>query len=397
MEFLERIIEMTSFGELVSQPEYLLMISLSLLLLYLGIVKKYEPLLLVPIGFGVLIANIPGANLGVVEIKESLGLLEIAKEHGIINLLYYSLIKTGFLPPIIFMGIGALTDFGPMLKNLRLVFFGAAAQFGIFTVLILASWIGFSNQEAAALAIIGGADGPTAIYTAVILAPHLLGPIAIAAYSYMALVPVLIPMVVKLTVSKKELLINMKKQDERYPSSVEIKNMHALKIIFPILMTLMISLIVPSATPLIGFLMFGNLIKEIGVSTVRLSKAASDTILNTSTVFLGLSIGATMTPSSFLNLETIGIIVGGLFAFMISIFSGIMAVKIYNLFTKKKINPLIGATGLSAVPMASRVANELALNEDNSNHIMHYAMASNIAGVIGSAVAAGILITFFHN
>ena len=394
MEFLERIIEMTSFEELIFQPEYLLMISLSLLLLYLGIVKKYEPLLLVPIGFGVLIANIPGANLGVVKIKESLGLLEIAKEHGIINLLYYSLIKTGFLPPIIFMGIGALTDFGPMLKNLRLVFFGAAAQFGIFTVLILASWIGFSNQEAAALAIIGGADGPTAIYTAIILAPHLLGPIAIAAYSYMALVPVLIPMVVKLTVSKKEILINMKKQDEEYPSSVKIKNMNALKIIFPILMTLMISIIVPSATPLIGFLMFGNLIKEIGVSTVRLSKAASDTILNTSTIFLGLSIGATMTPSSFLNLETIGIIVGGLFAFMISIFSGIMAVKIYNLFIKKKINPLIGATGLSAVPMASRVANELALNEDNSNHIMHYAMASNIAGVIGSAVAAGILITF---
>ncbi len=394
MEFLERIIEMTSFEELIFQPEYLLMISLSLLLLYLGIVKKYEPLLLVPIGFGVLIANIPGANLGVVKIEESLGLLEIAKEHGIINLLYYSLITTGFLPPIIFMGIGALTDFGPMLKNLRLVFFGAAAQFGIFTVLILASWIGFSNQEAAALAIIGGADGPTAIYTAIILAPHLLGPIAIAAYSYMALVPVLIPMVVKLTVSKKELLINMKKQDEKYPSSVEIKNMNALKIIFPILMTLMISIIVPSATPLIGFLMFGNLIKEIGVSTVRLSKAASDTILNTSTIFLGLSIGATMTPSSFLNLETIGIIVGGLFAFMISIFSGIMAVKIYNLFIKKKINPLIGATGLSAVPMASRVANELALNEDSSNHIMHYAMASNIAGVIGSAVAAGILITF---
>lgn len=394
MEFLERIIEMTSFEELIFQPEYLLMISLSLFLLYLGIVKKYEPLLLVPIGFGVLIANIPGANLGVVKIEESLGLLEIAKEHGIINLLYYSLIKTGFLPPIIFMGIGALTDFGPMLKNLRLVFFGAAAQFGIFTVLILASCIGFSNQEAAALAIIGGADGPTAIYTAIILAPHLLGPIAIAAYSYMALVPVLIPMVVKLTVSKKELLINMKKQDEKYPSSVEIKNMHVLKIVFPILMTLMISIIVPSATPLIGFLMFGNLIKEIGVSTVRLSKAASDTILNTSTIFLGLSIGATMTPSSFLNLETIGIIVGGLFAFMISIFSGIMAVKIYNLLIKKKINPLIGATGLSAVPMASRVANELALNEDNSNHIMHYAMASNIAGVIGSAVAAGILITF---
>ena len=394
MEFLEKIIDMTSFGELISQPEYLVMLVISILLLYLGIVKKYEPLLLVPIGFGVLIANIPGANLGVVKIEDSIGILEIAEKHGIINLLYYSLIKTGFLPPIIFMGVGALTDFGPMLKNLRLVFFGAAAQFGIFTVLILASLMGFSNQEAASLAIIGGADGPTAIYTAIILAPHLLGPIAIAAYSYMALVPVIIPFVVKLTVSKKELLINMKKQDEKYPNLFEIKNLNAVKILFPIVLTLMISIIVPSSTPLIGFLMFGNLIKEIGVSTLRLSKAASDTILNTSTVFLGISIGATMTPNSFLNIQTIGIIVGGLFAFMISIFSGIIAVKIFNLFVSKKINPLIGATGLSAVPMASRVANELALKEDSSNHIMHYAMASNIAGVIGSAVAAGILITF---
>ncbi len=394
MEFLKKIIDMTSFGELISQPEYLVMLLISILLLYLGIIKKYEPLLLVPIGFGVLIANIPGANLGVVKIEDSIGILEIAEKHGIINLLYYSLIKTGFLPPIIFMGVGALTDFGPMLKNLRLVFFGAAAQFGIFTVLILASLIGFTNQEAASLAIIGGADGPTAIYTAIILAPHLLGPIAIAAYSYMALVPVIIPFVVKLTVSKKELLINMKKQDEQHPNLFQIKNLNAVKILFPIVITLIISIIVPSATPLIGFLMFGNLIKEIGASTLRLSNAASDTILNTSTVFLGISIGATMTPSSFLNLQTIGIIVGGLFAFMISIFSGIFAVKICNLFVTKKINPLIGATGLSAVPMASRVANELALKEDSSNHIMHYAMASNIAGVIGSAVAAGILITF---
>ena len=394
MEFLEKIIDMTSFGELISQPEYLVMLVISILLLYLGIVKKYEPLLLVPIGLGQLIANIPGANLGVVKIEDSIGILEIAEKHGIINLLYYSLIKTGFLPPIIFMGVGALTDFGPMLKNLRLVFFGAAAQFGIFTVLILASLMGFTNQEAASLAIIGGADGPTAIYTAIILAPHLLGPIAIAAYSYMALVPVIIPFVVKLTVSKKELLINMKKQDEQHPNLFQIKNLNAVKILFPIVITLIISIIVPSATPLIGFLMFGNLIKEIGASTLRLSKAASDTILNTSTVFLGISIGATMTPSSFLNIQTIGIIVGGLFAFMISIFSGIFAVKICNLFVNKKINPLIGATGLSAVPMASRVANELALKEDSSNHIMHYAMASNIAGVIGSAVAAGILITF---
>ena len=394
MDFIQKIIDMTSFNELVLEPNYILMIVISVFLLYLGISKKYEPLLLVPIGFGILIANIPGSNLGVVKIDESLGLIEIAQQYGIINFLYYSLIKTGFLPPLIFMGVGALTDFGPMLKNLRLVFFGAAAQIGIFTVLIIASLIGFTNQEAASLAIIGGADGPTAIYTSIVLAPHLLGPIAIAAYSYMALVPVIIPFIVKFTVTKNELLINMKEQDEKSPSSNEIKNLSKIKIIFPIVMTIVVSLIVPSSTPLIGFLMFGNLIKEIGSSTGRLSKAASDNILNTSTIFLGLSIGATMTPASFLNTQTLGIIIGGLFAFVISIIGGILAVKIFNLTTKKKINPLIGATGLSAVPMASRVANEIAIKHDPKNHIMHYAMASNISGVIGSAVAAGVLISF---
>tara|TARA_B100001741_G_scaffold40103_1_gene28489 strand:+ start:3690 stop:4880 length:1191 start_codon:yes stop_codon:yes gene_type:complete len=394
MSFFEKIIDMTSVNELMTEPFYLLMILISIFLLYLGIAKKYEPLLLVPIGFGILISNIPGSNLGVVKVDESLGLLEIAQNYGIINFLYYALIKTGFLPPLIFMGVGALTDFGPMLKNLRLVFFGAAAQIGIFSVLIIASLIGFSNQEAASLAIIGGADGPTAIYTSIVLAPHLLGPIAIAAYSYMALVPVIIPFIVKFTVTKKEILINMKEQDEKFPSSNEIKNLSKIKIIFPIVMTIVVSLIVPSSTPLIGFLMFGNLIKEIGSTTNRLSKAASNNILNTSTIFLGLSIGATMTPDSFLNTQTIGIIVGGLFAFVISIIGGIMAVKIFNLTTKKKINPLIGATGLSAVPMASRVANEIAIKHDPKNHILHYAMASNISGVIGSAVAAGVLISF---
>ena len=394
MDFIQKIIDMTSFNELVLEPNYILMIVISVFLLYLGISKKYEPLLLVPIGFGILIANIPGSNLGVVKIDESLGLIEIAQQYGIINFLYYSLIKTGFLPPLIFMGVGALTDFGPMLKNLRLVFFGAAAQIGIFTVLIIASLIGFTNQEAASLAIIGGADGPTAIYTSIVLAPHLLGPIAIAAYSYMALVPVIIPFIVKFTVTKNELLINMKEQDEKSPSSNEIKNLSRIKIIFPIVMTIVVSLIVPSSTPLIGFLMFGNLIKEIGSSTGRLSKAASDNILNTSTIFLGLSIGATMTPASFLNTQTLGIIIGGLFAFVISIIGGILAVKIFNLTTNKKINPLIGATGLSAVPMASRVANEIAIKHDPKNHIMHYAMASNISGVVGSAVAAGVLISF---
>ena len=394
MDFFQNIFDMTGFGSLLTNPGYILMILIGCILLFLGISKKYEPLLLVPIGFGIIIANIPNSNLGVVPVDPSYGLIQIANEHGIINLLYYSLIKTGFLPPLIFMGIGALTDFGPMLKNLRLVFFGAAAQIGIFSVLIIASFLGFDNNEAAALAIIGGADGPTAIYTSIILAPHLLGPIAIAAYSYMALVPVIIPAVVRLLVSKKELLINMKKQDES-SNNPEIKNLDIIKIIFPILVTIIVSIIVPSSTTLIGFLMFGNLLKEIGSSTIRLSKSVSDNILNSSTLFLGLTIGATMTPQAFLNFETIAIILGGLFAFIISIAGGIIAVKIYNLVNKKKINPLIGATGLSAVPMASRVANEIALKNDPSNHLMNYAMASNISGVIGSAVAAGVLISYF--
>ena len=394
MDFFQNIFDMTGFASLLTNPGYILMILIGCILLFLGISKKYEPLLLVPIGFGIIIANIPNSNLGVVPVASSYSLIQIANEHGIINLLYYSLIKTGFLPPLIFMGIGALTDFGPMLKNLRLVFFGAAAQIGIFSVLIIASFLGFDNNEAAALAIIGGADGPTAIYTSIILAPHLLGPIAIAAYSYMALVPVIIPAVVRLLVSKKELLINMKKQDES-SNNPDIKNLDIIKIIFPILVTIIVSIIVPSSTTLIGFLMFGNLLKEIGSSTIRLSKSVSDNILNSSTLFLGLTIGATMTPQAFLNFETIAIILGGLFAFIISIAGGIIAVKIYNLVNKKKINPLIGATGLSAVPMASRVANEIALKNDPSNHLMNYAMASNISGVIGSAVAAGVLISYF--
>tara|TARA_Y100000768_G_scaffold277677_1_gene213075 strand:+ start:673 stop:1860 length:1188 start_codon:yes stop_codon:yes gene_type:complete len=394
MDFFQNIFDMTGFASLLTNPGYILMILIGCILLFLGISKKYEPLLLVPIGFGIIIANIPNSNLGVVPVDPSYSLIQIANEHGIINLLYYSLIKTGFLPPLIFMGIGALTDFGPMLKNLRLVFFGAAAQIGIFSVLIIASFLGFDNNEAAALAIIGGADGPTAIYTSIILAPHLLGPIAIAAYSYMALVPVIIPAVVRLLVSKKELLINMKKQDES-SNNPDIKNLDIIKIIFPILVTIIVSIIVPSSTTLIGFLMFGNLLKEIGSSTIRLSKSVSDNILNSSTLFLGLTIGATMTPQAFLNFETIAIILGGLFAFIISIAGGIIAVKIYNLVNKKKINPLIGATGLSAVPMASRVANEIALKNDPSNHLMNYAMASNISGVIGSAVAAGVLISYF--
>lgn len=394
MELLQRLYEMTAIGDIISAPESLLMLFISGFLLYLGIVKKYEPLLLVPIAFGMLLANFPGGNMGVVKVPDDMELLEIAKEHGIMNFVYYALIKTGFLPPIIFMGVGALTDFGPMLRNLRLAFFGAAAQIGIFSVLISSVAIGFTLKEAASLGIIGGADGPTAIYTTIKLAPHLLGPIAIAAYSYMALVPVIIPFVVRFTVSTKELQINMKKQDKLYPSNRPIKNLTALKIMFPIVIGSVVGILVPSSVPLVGMLMFGNLVKEVGSITGRLYQAASDTIMNAATVFLGLSVGATMTAYAFLNLQTILIIVGGFIAFAISIMGGIFAVKVYNLFAKKKINPLIGATGLSAVPMASRVANEIAIKYDPSNHLLQYAMASNISGVIGSAVAAGVLISF---
>ena len=398
MEFLSNLLEMTAFAELIAEPAKILMLSLAILLLYLGIFKGYEPLLLIPIGFGVLLANIPGGSMAVMTIAEDeeikkLSLLQLTEKHGIMNLLYYTLIKSGLLPPLIFMGVGAMTDFGPMLRNLKLAFFGAAAQLGIFTVLIGAVLIGFSPQEAGALGIIGGADGPTAIYTSIVLAPHLLGPIAIAAYSYMALVPVIIPLVVKYTVRADELRINMKEQDKLHPNRYEIKNLRRVKVLFPIVLTVLVALIVPSATPLLGLLLFGNLIKEVGSSTNRLFQAASETIMNAATIFLGLTIGATMTATTFLDSQTLLIIAGGFLAFAISIFGGIAAVKIHNLFATKKINPLIGATGLSAVPMASRVANEIALQHDPRNHILQYAMASNIAGVIGSAVAAGVLIS----
>lgn len=394
---------MTAIGEMVNKPSSLIMIAISLLMLFLGIVKRFEPLLLVPIAFGILLANFPtelaSSGMAVVTANEENGiihmtLLEISKEYGIMNMLYYALIKSGLLPPLIFLGVGALTDFGPLLRNLRLAFFGAAAQIGIFSVLIAAVSLGYSLQEAAALGIIGGADGPTAIYTAITLADHLLGPIAIAAYSYMALVPIIIPFVVKFTMTKKELLINMKEQDKKYPPKNKIKNLRTLKILFPIVLGILIFILVPSSIPLVGMLLFGNLIKEIGSDTKRLFTAATDTIMNTATIFLGLLIGATMTADTFLQKDTLLIVLGGFLAFCISIAGGIMAVKIYNLFAKKKINPLIGATGLSAVPMASRVANEIATKHDPSNHLLQYAMSSNISGVIGSAVAAGVLISF---
>ena len=409
LDTLRKLYGMTALSDLIAEPTFLLMYLLAFGLLYLGIVKKYEPLLLIPIAFGVLIANFPGGEMGVIQTDASgmvkladgtlkniweMPLHEIAHEFGIMNYLYYGLIKTGLLPPIIFMGVGAMTDFGPMLRNLKLAIFGAAAQFGIFAVLLVSLALGFTPAEAASLGIIGGADGPTAIFTTIKLAPHLLGPIAIAAYGYMALVPVIIPLVVKLTCTKKELMINMKEQDKLYPDKLNIKNMRAVKIIFPIAVTTIVAIFVPTAVPLVGMLMFGNLIKEIGADTSRLFNVASNGLMNAATIFLGLCVGATMTVDAFLNLQTLGIIVGGFCAFALSIASGILMVKIWNLFSKKKINPLIGATGLSAVPMASRVCNGISTKYDPKNHVLNYCMASNIAGVIGSAVAAGVLISF---
>lgn len=409
IEILQKLYDMTALSNIIASPAYLLMYLLAFVLLYFGIVKKYEPLLLVPIAFGVLIANFPGGDMGIVQASpEGMVLLpdgsyeniwdmplhKIAHDLGIMNYLYYALIKTGLLPPIIFMGVGAMTDFGPMLRNLKLAIFGAAAQLGIFAVLLISLLLGFTPREAASLGIIGGADGPTAIFTTIKLAPHLLGPIAIAAYSYMALVPVIIPLVVKLCCTKKELMINMKEQDKLYPKAHEIKNMRVVKIIFPIAVTTIVAIFVPTAVPLVGMLMFGNLVREIGSDTSRLFEVASNGLMNAATIFLGLCVGATMTVDAFLNLQTLGIIVGGFCAFALSIASGILMVKIWNIFAKKKINPLIGACGLSAVPMASRVANSISTKYDPKNHVLNYCMASNISGVIGSAVAAGVLISF---
>ena len=383
----------TTLGNLVQQSAFFgltwgnyLMVAVALVFLYLAIKKGYEPLLLVPISFGMLLVNLyPDIMLSIEDSNNGVG--------GLLHY-FYLLDEWSILPSLIFLGVGAMTDFGPLIANPKSFLLGAAAQFGIFAAYIMAIFMGFPDKAAAAISIIGGADGPTAIFTTIKLAPHLLGPIAIAAYSYMALVPVIIPLVVKLFCTKKELSINMKEQEKKYPSKTEIKNLRVLKIIFPIVVTTIVALFVPSAVPLIGMLMFGNLVKEIGSNTFRLFDAASNSIMNAATIFLGLSVGATMTAEAFLNWTTIGIVIGGFLAFALSITGGIFFVKLVNLFSKKKINPLIGATGLSAVPMASRVANEIALKYDPKNHVLQYCMASNISGVIGSAVAAGVLISF---
>ncbi len=351
-----------------------LMIAVGFLLLYLAIRKGFEPLLLLPIGFGAVLSNIPVAG--------------ISDEGGILHYLYYG-IKTGVFPLLIFMGVGALTDFGPMLANPRTLLLGAAAQFGIFGTLIGAIAINaipgmdFTLKDAAAIAIIGGADGPTSIYVASKLAPHLLGPIAVASYSYMALVPLIQPPIMRLLTTEKERNIEM----------LQLRTVSKLeKIIFPLMLIFLTALLLPSAAPLIGMFAFGNLMRESGV-VERLSKTAQNELINIVTIFLGLSVGSKLNAEAFLRMETLGILVLGAIAFSLGTATGLLMAKLMNKIGKTPINPLIGAAGVSAVPMAARVANKVGLESNPHNFLLMHAMGPNVAGVIGSAVAAGILLS----
>ncbi len=352
------------------------MIVVGCLLIYLAIVRKFEPLLLLPIGFGGILANIPLAG--------------IAAEGGMLRAVYdFGIVPPGIFPLLIFMGVGAMTDFGPLIANPKTALLGAAAQFGIFFSLIGALYlsgvfesINFSVSDAAAIGIIGGADGPTAIFLAGRLAPDLLGSIAVAAYSYMALVPIIQPPIMRLLTTEQERKIEMKQL--RHVSRVE-------KIIFCLIVMGLCILLLPSATPLIGMLMFGNLLKESGV-VERLSKTASNELINIVTILLGLAVGSKLQADKFLVVETLGILALGLIAFSIGTGSGVLLAKLMNVFSKEKINPLIGAAGVSAVPMAARVVNKVALDENPHNFLLMHAMGPNVAGVIGSAVAAGVLL-----
>jgi len=357
-------------------PEQVMMIAVGLLLLYLAIYRKFEPLLLLPIGFGGILSNIPG--------------VDIAVGQGILHQFYVAGIETGIFPLLIFMGVGAMTDFGPLLANPKTLFLGAAAQFGIFATLLGAlgltelGWMDFSVREAAAIGIIGGADGPTAIYVAGQLAPHLLGAIAVAAYSYMALVPIIQPPIMRALTTEDERSIEMKQL--RVVSQRE-------KIVFPILLLLLVALLVPSAAPLLGMFCLGNLMRESGVVD-RLSDTTQKSLINIVTILLGLSVGSKLNADQFLVVETLGILALGMVAFCIGTATGVVMAKIMNLFLAQKINPLIGAAGVSAVPMAARVVNKVGLEANHHNFLLMHAMGPNVAGVIGSAVAAGILIQF---
>lgn len=382
-----------------------LMIVIACVLLYLAIVKKYEPLLLLPIAFGMLLTNLPMfknsaaimmhpeyfTNPDYMVDGKYLDIQYIAAHGGLLDMLYLG-VKLGIYPPLIFLGIGTMTDFGPLIANPKSILLGAAAQFGVFFTFLgalilgaLVPSISFGVNEASSIGIIGGADGPTAIYVTKTLAPHLLPAIAIAAYSYMALIPVIQPPIMKLMTTKKERMIVM--EQLRTVSKTE-------RIIFPIVVTIIVALIVPDAVSLVGMLMLGNLAKESGVID-RLSKTAQNELMNIITIFLGITVGATATAETFLTTETIGIVVLGLIAFCFSTFGGLLLGKIMCKVTGGKVNPLIGSAGVSAVPMAARVSQIEGQKENPSNFLLMHAMGPNVAGVIGSAVAAGVFLSMF--
>lgn len=365
----------------------IVMLVIAAVLFYLAIAKQFEPLLLVGIAFGMLLTNLPGVTLFTPELWSSKGEIDYLAvlQSGRLLDIFYIGVKTGVFPCLIFIGVGAMTDFGPMLANPKSLILGAAAQLGVFVALIVAIALGFSGNQAAAIAIIGGADGPTAIFLTKELAPELLGPIAIAAYSYMALIPMIQPPIMKALTTEKERTIKM--EQSRNVSKIE-------KILFPIIVTVITSILLPSVAALLGCLMFGNLLKETGV-TARLSDTAQNALMNIVTLFLGISVGATAHYSTFLDIKTIEIIILGLFAFSVATAGGVLFGKLLCKMTKGKVNPLIGSAGVSAVPMAARVSHIEGKKANPDNYLLMHAMGPNVAGVIGSAVAAGFLLAIF--
>ena len=418
MDAIQNFITSTGFYQFTQGGNWkcLIMICIACVLLYLGIVKKFEPLLLVPIAFGMLVTNLPGAEMyheilfagghihwdlfggapitaeflsemasaGVSEAVLATAAVGETISVGLIDVLYLG-VKLGIYPCLIFMGVGAMTDFGPLIANPKSLLLGAAAQLGIFMTYVGCRLLGFTGAEASSIGIIGGADGPTAIFVTVMLAPALLGPIAVSAYSYMALVPVIQPPIMKLLTTEEERKIVMKPLRE-----VSKKE----KIVFPIVVTIFVALLVPSAAPLIACLMLGNLFRECGV-TDRLSKTAQNELINIVTIFLGVSVGATATGTTFLSPRTLAILAMGIVAFSFGTAGGVLLAKFMNLFLKEKINPLIGSAGVSAVPMAARVSQKVGQEANPGNFLLMHAMGPNVAGVIGSAIAAGVLISLF--
>ena len=418
MDAIVNFLQQTGFYIVQQNPLSLVMLVVSCVLLYLAIVKQFEPLLLLPIAFGMLLTNLPGAEMyhevlfanGHVQwelfggatvtqeiideiaaggatqtiLDELTSLLGSSISVGLLDVLYLG-VKLGVYPCLIFVGVGAMTDFGPLIANPKSLLLGAAAQLGIFVTYIGATLLGFTGPEASSIGIIGCADGPTAIYTTSHLAPHLLGPIAVAAYSYMALVPVIQPPIMKALTTDKERKIKMKQL--RPVSKTE-------KILFPIIVTIFVSFLVPSAASLVGCLMLGNLMRECGV-VERLSKTVQNELMNIVTIFLGVSVGATATAATFLSWQTLGILLLGIVAFGFGTAGGVLLAKVMNIFSKEKVNPLIGSAGVSAVPMAARVSQVVAQKYDPSNFLLMHAMGPNVSGVIGSAVAAGVLLALF--